>query len=178
MNSFSNTNKLIELLNSAYSSEQAAAYAYRGHWKSVRNGDEKHRIREIEKEEWKHRECVGKMIQRLGGRPSVFKEIITLVIGRAIGFLCHVTGWLAPMYFAGNLESKNIGEYEVAARCARDSGNEEFVNDLLDMAEVEWEHERYFRSQVLKHCLGRRIPIWPASPPKESIRTRYDSSCQ
>ena len=32
---------------------------------------------------------------------------------------------------------------------------------LLVMAEVEWEHEKYFRSCVLLHSLGRRLPLWP-----------------
>ena len=65
-------------------------------------------------------------------------------------------GWFAPMYGAGRLESRNIREYETAARYARDCGREEFIDCLLTMAEVEWEHEYYFRSRVLVHSFGRK----------------------
>ncbi|HEX9422281.1 MAG TPA: hypothetical protein VF899_03510 [Pyrinomonadaceae bacterium] len=80
------------------------------------------------------------------------------IIGRVLGVLCHVMGWLAPMYGAGRLESRNIGEYETAARHARDCGRDDLTDCLLTMAEVEWEHEKYFRSRVLVHPLRRRLP--------------------
>jgi hypothetical protein len=78
------------------------------------------------------------------------------------------------MYGAGKLESGNIVEYETAARFARDSGHAELINCLLEMAEVEWDHEKYFRSQVLRHAVGRRLPIWPEPPAKESIRESFE----
>ena len=65
-----NRDSLVHLLQLAYSGELAAAYAYRGHWKSVRNSDERDRIRAIEEEEWHHRKLVGEIIQKLGARPS------------------------------------------------------------------------------------------------------------
>ena len=82
------------------------------------------------------------------------------------------------MYGAGKLESRNVKEYEAAARFARDCGRTELSDCLLAMAEVEWEHEKYFRSQVLTHTLARYIPLWPASPAKETIRVRYDAFCE
>jgi hypothetical protein len=57
---------LIALLQLAYSAELAAAYAYRGHWHSVHDEDERARIEQIENEEWHHRELVGEMIESLG----------------------------------------------------------------------------------------------------------------
>ena len=42
--------KLIALLQLAYSGELAAAYAYRGHWHSVSAPDERAAIRKIEAE--------------------------------------------------------------------------------------------------------------------------------
>jgi hypothetical protein len=74
------------------------------------------------------------------------------------------------MYGAGKLERRNIVEYEDAARYAAGCGKVEFVDCLLTMAEVEWEHEQYFRAKVLSHSLGRLLPIWPPPPPKETIR--------
>lgn len=165
--------KLIALLQLAYSAELAAAYAYRGHWHSVADQDERARIRQIEDEEWHHRELVGGMLERLGSGPNRQREIRSLLLGRALGFLCHVLGWLAPMYGAGRLESRNIREYETAARHARDCGHEEFTDCLLTMAEVEWEHEYYFRSRVLLHFFGQRLSLWPPPPPKEFIRESF-----
>ena len=165
--------KLIALLQLAYSAERAAGYAYRGHWQSVAAKDERDRIRQIENEEWHHRQLVGGMLESLGSRPSKQREIRSLLIGRVLGFLCHLMGWLAPMYGAGRLESRNIREYETAARYARDCGHEEFVDCLLTMAEVEWEHEYYFRARVLLHFLGHKLPLWPPPPPKETIRASF-----
>ncbi len=168
-----NHQKLITLLQLAYSAERAAAYAYRGHWHSVVDREERARIKQIEDEEWHHRELVGEMLVKLGAQPNRQREIRSLLIGRALAFLCHVMGWFAPMYGAGRLESRNIREYETAARYARDCGREEFIECLLTMAEVEWEHEYYFRSRVLLHGLGRRLTLWPAPPPKETIRESF-----
>ncbi|HXL82282.1 MAG TPA: demethoxyubiquinone hydroxylase family protein [Pyrinomonadaceae bacterium] len=170
--------KFINLLRLAYSAELAAAYAYRGHWHSVSDADERAHIRQIENEEWHHRQLVGEMLDKLQTRPSRVRELRAAIVGRALGFLCHFTGWLAPMYGAGRLESRNIREYETAARYARAAGHEEFVDCLLTMAEVEWEHEKYFRSRVLLRSLGRRLSLWPQPPPRETIRKSFAECAQ
>ena len=170
-----NRQKLIAILQLAYSGELAAAYAYRGHWHSVSSADERESIRKIEEDEWRHRKLVGEMLTALGSAPNKTREKRAAIICRALGFLCHVTGWLAPMYGAGKLESRNIVEYETAARFARDCGQAQMIDCLLEMAEVEWDHEKYFRSQVLLHAIGRRLPIWPEPPPKESIRQSFEN---
>lgn len=165
--------KLITLLQNAYSAEQAAAYAYRGHWHSVKNEDERTRIRQIENEEWHHRELVGDMLKQLGSEPLKSRELRSLFLGRVLGVMCHLMGWFAPMYGAGRLESRNIREYETAARHARDCDHEEFIECLLSMAEVEWEHEAYFRSRVKQHSIGRRLSLWLPPPAKETIRGSF-----
>lgn len=164
---------LVNILQLAYSGELAAAYAYRGHWKSIADPDERSRIRTIEEEEWHHRELVGEMLRKLERQPDRWREIRAILIGRALGFLCNLSGWLVPMYGAGKLESRNVREYEVAARYARDCGCVEFIDCLLTMAEVEWEYEKYFRAQVLRHSLARYLPLWQAPPPKETIRVSF-----
>jgi rubrerythrin len=166
-------NKLIALLRLAYSAELAAAYAYRGHWHSVSDATERERILQIENEEWHHRELVGQMLKKLETNPSRARELRATIVGRVLGVLCHFTGWFAPMYGAGRLESRNIREYETAARFARDAGHNEFVDCLLTMAEVEWEHENYFRSRVLSHRLGKLLSIWPKPPAREMIRKSF-----
>ena len=165
---------LVAILRLAYSGELAAGYAYRGHWRSVSDPEERLRIQSIEEEESHHRRLIGTMLETLGVPPSRTREVRAALVGRTLGILCHVSGWLAPMYGAGRLESRNIREYEVAARLAWSCGRTEWVDCLLGMAEVEWEHERYFRSHVLTHRLGRRLPTWPLPPPKESIRAAFE----
>ena len=113
-----NLQNLKTLLQLAYSAELAAAYAYHGHWRSVTSADEKARIQQIENEELHHRLLVGEMLMQLDTRPSKAREIWSAFLGRALGLFCNLGGWLVPMYGAGRLESRNIREYERAARYA------------------------------------------------------------
>jgi hypothetical protein len=169
--------ELVALLQLAYSGELAAAHAYRGHARSVGDPEERERIREIEAEEWHHRRRVGEMLERLGAGPDARRERRALAIGRTLGVLCRAVGWLAPMYGAGRLESRNVGEYERAARLAWGAGRREWVDELLRMAEVEWQHEAYFRAKVRSHPLGRRLPLWRAPGPLEGIRASFEREC-
>ncbi len=165
---------LVAILQLAYSGELAAAYAYRGHWHSLSDADERTRIEVIENEEWHHRQLVGEMLRSLNSRPSAYREVRAAIIGRVLSLLCHLSGWLAPMYGAAKLESRNIREYETAARHARNCGRDDLVDCQLTMAEVEWEHEHYFRSRVLSHRGADRLPIWPQPPAKEMIRKSFE----
>jgi hypothetical protein len=103
--------KLVDQLALAYSGELAAAYAYRGHWRAVRDPEERASIRKIEEEEWHHRLRVGALLRGLGGRPRFIREVRAWLVGRTLGLLCHVSGWFLPMYFAGRLESRNVVAY-------------------------------------------------------------------
>jgi hypothetical protein len=78
------------------------------------------------------------------------------------------------MYAAGRLESRNVKEYEAAARYAARYEIHEFVDCLLVMAEVEWDHEKYFRSCVLSHPWSARLRLWDSPPPKEEIRRSFE----
>jgi hypothetical protein len=164
--------QLITVLQMAYSGELAAGFAYRGHWQSVRDSEERARIKQIEDEEWHHRKLVGEMLESLGAGPNKVRELRATVVGRVLGLMCHFSGWFAPMYGAGRLESRNIVEYETAARHALACGRADLIDCLLAMAEVEWEHEHYFRACVLRHRWSKTIAIWP----KESIRASFPYS--
>src|SRR4026209_1266891 len=107
MNSELAETTLVSLLQKAYSGELAAALAYRGHSDSVRNSEERIRIRQIEEEEWTHRKMVGNFLCRFNSRPNHLREFKAYVLGNLLGFACHFLGWFAPMYLAGYLESKN-----------------------------------------------------------------------
>ena len=145
--------RLERVLRGAYSGELAAAYAYRGHWKSLRKGAERERIRQIEDEEWVHREKVKAIMSALSVAPAGSREKLMWTVGRTLGLFCHLTGWFLPMYFAGRLESANVEEYETAARHARGLGLAEFAAELEHMARVEGEHEVFFRQTVASHPL-------------------------
>ena len=62
---------------------------------------------------------------------------------------------------------------QYAARAAALSGHPEFVDDLLDMAEVEWDHERYFRLKSASHWAWRWMPQWEPTAPQEEIRRAF-----
>lgn len=154
---------LIRILQNAYSGEVAAAYAYRGHWRSLKDSPEKERIKQIETEEWAHRERVFQWLTKLDARPNPRREKMFWTIGIILGHSCFISGWFMPMYFAGRLESKNSIEYEDAAAFAQELGMDECVADLLEMARVEVEHEVFFHETVAEHRLlplMRRIFGW------------------
>ena len=140
-------------MQNAHAGEIAAAYAYRGHWKSLEESPEKIRIKEIEAEEWEHRTRVGEWLAKLDAKPNAVREKIFWMIGRTLGATCFLSGWFMPMYFAGRLESGNVVEYEDAAAFARKLEMDDCVEDLLDMARVEAEHELFFRGMVTGHRL-------------------------
>jgi hypothetical protein len=155
---------LIHQLQRAYSGELAAALAYRGHWRATPQGEDRARIRAIEEDEWHHRGLVGVMLGTLGAKPRFWLEVRAWLIGRTLGLLCHIAGWFLPMYGAGRLESRNVGEYERAARLAACCDRADVIDGLLAMAEVEWDHEAYFRSRVERHYALRWLPLWPPLP--------------
>ena len=144
---------LIRILQHAYSGEVAAAYAYRGHWRSLRESPEQSEIKKIEAEEWDHRRHVGAWLETLGSKPRLMREMVFWTIGRLLGITCYAAGWFMPMYFAGRLESGNVLEYEEAAGYACELGMVACVEDLLDMARVEAEHEAFFSETVRGHRL-------------------------
>lgn len=167
---------LVSLLQRAHAGELAAALAYRGHWRSLPPGADREAIRRIEREELDHRRGVGEMLSAMGARPSRRREAVFRLVGRIVGALCHVTGWFAPMYGAGRLESGNIVEYEVAARLALASGWGGLAGALSRMADVEAEHERFFREKVLSHWLSRVLPLWSVPVPVPASATTAETA--
>jgi hypothetical protein len=162
--------RLIHLLQLAYSGEKAAAYAYAGHWRSVRQPEQRARLQRIEQEEIAHRAGLARMLSDLDAYPNRRREIQMAVIGRAAGAVCFLTGWYGPMWGAGRIERRNVWEYVHAATYARECGHHELVEELLTMAEVEWDHEQYFRSQVEGHWLRHIVHPWPPLPPRVDLR--------
>lgn len=163
-------NALIRVLRSACSGELAAIHAYHGHAASVSSAEERERILVIRDEERHHRELVLELLASLGASPSRTREVVFWCIGKSISFLCRIGGWFIPMYGAGRLERSNIVEYEDAARHAAEMGRTDMIDCLLTMAEVEWEHEKYFRERIVGHWMLRIFPMWDAPPAKERIR--------
>lgn len=161
--------RLIGVLRAAYSGERAAALAYVGHARSVRDPAEREQISIIGAEEITHRLRVGEMLAELGGAPSALREVIFFGIGRTISALCHVIGWYCPMYGAGWIERRNIQEYVDAAGFAAETGRQDLAEELMTMAQVEWDHEQWFRAKVAGHWLRRVLPVWQAPPPRDHL---------
>ena len=172
--------ELVTILQSAYSGELAASLAYRGHWKSLDDPVEQGSVREIESDEWSHRERVGQMLTELGAAPQKRKELVAWLVGRAAGIGCHLTGWLMPMYLAGRLESSNIIEYEHAVAHASILGLNLFADDLKAMARKECDHERFFIKMVSDHRLTPLVQVvfpWPeANGPVHVIPASAENS--
>jgi hypothetical protein len=61
------------------------------------------------------------------------------------------------MVAAGRLERSNVCNYDEAASLAREGGLPELVEELREMAEVEREHERYFRERTRGHAVVRLL---------------------
>ncbi|MBD0373185.1 MAG: ferritin-like domain-containing protein [Pyrinomonadaceae bacterium] len=146
--------KLIGVLQAAYSGEMAAAYAYRGHWKSLSDFGEKEMVYNIEDDEWAHRRQIKRMLDDLGSRPQKLREILMWFVGRVVGLVCCVTGRFMPMYFAGLVESGNVKEYEAASLQAGKLGLPKFEDELRQMARAERTHELFFQSATSGHSLS------------------------
>ena len=136
--------ELVQSLQTAYSAERAAAYAYIGHRQSLADETEKERIHEIEQDEWSHRTEVGRILDQYGRKPLLWLEIKFLIIGRAIGLSCLVIGRFMPYFFAGKLESGNVCEYLVMRRRFNEVGIHEHDEILHEMGMKEKDHEIYF----------------------------------
>jgi len=96
---------LIKLLQRAHAGERAAALAYGGHWKSLKNPQEIADIRKVEADEWLHRARIAEILADLEARPVLWREILFCCIGWAVAFICQFCGRFCSTYFAGILEN-------------------------------------------------------------------------
>lgn len=165
--------QLIFLLQLAYSGELAAVRAYLGHRSSLRSRRERAEVAQIIREELEHRQCLLKMLQGLGASADPVRERKMNWVGKAIALFCRVGGWFFPMYGAARLEAQNIREYELAARLAHSAGLISLVQPLLEMAEVEWDHELYFRSKAMQHWLWHIVPKWRVPSLRSEIQKAF-----
>jgi len=139
---------LVRLLQTAYSAEKAAAFAYIGHARSLKNPDAKAAVRQIEQDEWKHRENVLGLMERYEVPVSRYYELKYHLIGRVISASCHAIGRFMPFFFAGKLESGNVCEYFVMMRHFHSLGIRDHDAMLYEMGMKEKEHEAHFLEQI------------------------------
>lgn len=165
--------QFILLMQLAYSGELGAAQAYVGHRHSLRKQSERAELGKIIRDELRHRHNIIQILAGLGARPSERRERKMAGVGWTISVFCHLGGWFFPMYGAAMLEAQNIVEYELAARLAHNADLDAYVETCLEMAEVEWDHELYFRSQATSHFLWRLMPKWTPPPPRAAIRRAF-----
>ena len=154
----------MRVLQDAHAGELAAAHAYRGHWRSIRNEPAvRAEIRRIESAEWHHRSVVADSLRSLGERPRRRRELAMWTIGHVFGLLCFVSFRFAPMYAAGRLEATNVGQYDDARIHAERLGLAELVSALQAMSAEEVRHEIFFAEQCRDHVLlplASRIGGW------------------
>lgn len=149
--------ELVDLLKRAYSAEKAAAFAYQGHAGSVKDKSEKAAIKQIEDDEWNHRDEVLKIMKNYDISISKYYEIRFHFIGKVISFSCYIIGWFMPFYFAGSLESGNVCEYFRMKHFFNELGIHDHDVILYEMGIKEKEHEVYFLSKIKESKL---LPIF------------------
>lgn len=145
--------KLISLLQKAHAGELAAALAYGGHWKSLKNPVEIAQIQKIEADEWIHRAKIAEMLIELGAKPLLWREVIFYLIGSSVAVICQFCGRFCSAYFAGILESSNVCEYQTTFEYAQTLGLQEFANDFCEMEQTEAEHEKVLQKMICNHSL-------------------------
>jgi len=154
---------LVKSLKMAYSAEKAASLAYVGHARSLKDSAERTAVQQIEQDEWDHRRNVLRIMQQYAIPVSKWYELKYHVIGKVIGYSCHVIGRFMPYFFAGKLESGNVCEYFVMIHYFHSVGITEHDEVLYEMGLKEKEHEVYFL-EVIKDAswlpLFERIFSW------------------
>jgi len=148
---------LVDLLQRAYSGEKAAAFAYIGHAGSLRNREEKTAVKQIEDDEWGHRENVLTIMRKYDIPISGYYEIKFHIIGKIISSSCYVIGWFMPYFFAGKLESGNVCEYFVMMHHFHSLGIRDHDEILYEMGMKEKDHEVYFLNQIK---MSRLLPVF------------------
>jgi rubrerythrin len=158
--------KLIHILQMAYSGELAAALAYAGHWRTLHNREQKEAVRQIEQDEWHHRQNLLQLLAEVDAKPSAWRDLMMGALGSCIFVACFASGWFFPMYFAGRLEDGNIIEYKHAAEHARALGLTAMEETLMIFSAKEEEHEAYFYNVVRDHWMLKPVmAVFTWGPP-------------
>jgi len=139
--------RLVTILQKAHAGENAAYLAYEGHWRSLskKNPSAAETIKDIQKDEWFHRQSVGFMLIELDARPSPAREALMWLIGKTTSALCYVSGNWASAVGAEMIEKIGSVSYWEAAELARDEGYPAMATYLEEMARTEEEHETFFK---------------------------------
>ena len=99
-------------LQKAYSAEKAAALAYIGHAASLKDPKERTRVKEIEQDEWDHRNAVNELMQLYDIPVSKYYEFLYTFIGKSIRYSCYLIGRFMPYFFAGKQVPSLISDYD------------------------------------------------------------------
>lgn len=148
---------LAKLLQRAYSAERAASFAYIGHAASLNDPAARAAVKQIEDDEWSHRQHVLEIMRRYDVPVSRWFEVKYWWIGKVISGSCHVIGWFMPYFFAGKLESGNVCEYFVMMHYFHALGIRDHDAVLCEVGFKEKEHEVYFLAQIDK---SRWLPFF------------------
>ena len=141
--------KLIKILRKAHAIEIGAYEAYEGHWRSTKDPEKKRRLKEIQKDEWSHKQAVGWMLIELGAESNKELDFLMYCIGKMVSISCYVIGPRAAAWGAKLFEVMGSQIYWKAAIEAIDEKNIPMCRELFCMSDKEREHEEFF-----KWCLG------------------------
>jgi len=151
--------ELIDLLRLAHSAERAAAFAYQGHAAIAKDPKTKEGIKEIENDEWVHREEILEIMHAHGVRVSKWYEIKYFVIGKIISLSCFFIRMFLANYFAGRLESGNVNEYFRMQELFNELSITKYDDCLKEMAIKEKDHEDFFLDLIKEHWA---LPLFAA----------------
>lgn len=142
--------KLIKILRLAHAIEIGAYEAYEGHSKTVKSPHIKKRLKEIQKDEWFHKQAVGFMLIDLEAESNKALDLLMYWVGKFISFSCYVIGYRAAMWGAKIFEILGSDIYFrahiLSLHCDVNMG---ISGELRKMCLKEREHEEFFR-----WCLG------------------------
>lgn len=174
--------KLIAILQKAHAGERAAALAYSGHWKALKNPAEISAVQKIEDEEWLHRRQLAEMMKDFQVKPRFLREIVFFLIGKSISLICRVCGRFCATFFAGILENANVCEYGLASDYAEILGLPELVKELRVMERTEADHEDILREMIAEHPFlplfsfifrwgtpGKQLPAKCSANPRNNV---------
>lgn len=148
---------LIWQLQVAHAIETGAYEAYEGHANSLKNPCEREKIKQIQKDEWFHRQTVGFMLIELKAGPNHVLDGLLWLIGRTISLSCYVIGYRAAMWGAKIMEVFGSNIYgNLAAQCVLE-GQGQFMLEFCKMAHQEREHEEFFKNILNPPCICRYL---------------------
>ena len=150
---------LIHGLKHANAAEHGAVWAYRGHRASLRKRPFEYRqLGIIIDEERYHIYVTKRILADFGEKPSWFFVGVFSAIGMILGLGCFLFGYRLPMKVAGIIERMGRKGYKELAKVAKKDQQNRIALKLMEMADVEDEHSRFFDEKEKSDGTKSKVP--------------------